>query len=106
MGGSGNDFIRGGKGSDFMWGEEGADAFYFDTRDADYSLDQIYDFSFAEGDTLVFGTNGREWMTVDEASDLEALAAHKDVDYVGDNGAGDLVVKIDDQSIVVYDFYA
>jgi len=62
IGGSGNDVIDGGDGDDiiidgsglgFLTGGAGADTFVFSHKDViGYDLDTIWDFSFAEGDTL------------------------------------------------------
>lgn len=51
LGGAGDDVMIGGAGADYMVGGAGADRFEFDI--AGNSLDRIFDFNPAEGDTIV-----------------------------------------------------
>jgi Ca2+-binding RTX toxin-like protein len=57
-GGSSNDWLRGGDGDDAMTGGRGADQFRFFGYDIQGALDEdeIYDLTFSEGDSLVFGS--------------------------------------------------
>lgn len=56
-GGKGDDVMTGGAGDDLMFGGNGADQFRFFGNQIGGSsdLDKIFDLSFEEGDTLVFG---------------------------------------------------
>jgi serralysin len=47
--GAGDDHIDGGKGRDALWGEDGADTFAFGGKNG---MDDINDFSFADGDRI------------------------------------------------------
>ena len=58
-GGADNDTLTGGFGSDKLTGGTGADDFAYDAYDAANSqIDEVVDFSIADGDQVVFGTNG------------------------------------------------
>ncbi|PCJ99259.1 MAG: hypothetical protein COA45_04270 [Zetaproteobacteria bacterium] len=51
-GGSGSDVLNGGAGVDALYGQAGADRFVFEGADAFSGLNQVQDFSLAEGDVL------------------------------------------------------
>lgn len=53
----GNDTLNGGNGSDEMWGGSGADWFLFDTALGAGNVDQLKDFSSAEGDMIILNRN-------------------------------------------------
>jgi Ca2+-binding RTX toxin-like protein len=59
-GGSANDWILGGAGDDQMSGGGGADQFRFygNQIEGTSDTDRIYDLSFQDGDTIVFGSFG------------------------------------------------
>lgn len=54
--GGGDDFLEGSAGNDQLVGGAGADRFLF--ADGDWGYDQVFDFSRAEGDRLVFDAAG------------------------------------------------
>lgn len=56
-GGKGDDLITGGAGDDLLYGGAGADQFRFygNQIDGAKDTDKIFDLSFNDGDTLVFG---------------------------------------------------
>jgi Ca2+-binding RTX toxin-like protein len=59
-GGSDNDILIGGRGDDWLWGGRGAGQFRFFGNEIDgpSDRDRIFDLTFGEGDTLVFGNFG------------------------------------------------
>ncbi len=64
-GGAGNDQIYGGLNDDVLYGETGADTFVFDLTSG---VDQVMDFSFAEGDRL--SISGQNHMVRDTAEGM------------------------------------
>lgn len=84
VGGGGNDVLRGGKsddiliggtGDDKLYGGAGADQFRFfgDQIGGTSDVDAIYDLSFTDGDTLVFGKYNGLFST--DAPRLDGFAA-------------------------------
>ncbi|MFA7275231.1 MAG: type I secretion C-terminal target domain-containing protein [Pseudobdellovibrionaceae bacterium] len=51
-GGLDNDILTGGQGADYLYGNEGADIFVFDADSMVGGLDNIKDFSLAQGDVI------------------------------------------------------
>src|SRR6185436_14477579 len=53
IGGAGNDTLSGGAGADVLDGGSGADRFVFDSAPGARNVDEIVDFSAAQGDRIV-----------------------------------------------------
>ena len=64
-GGAGNDLIYGSAGNDHFYGEAGADTFIFEPG---WGVDEIMDFSFAEGDRLML--SGQSYTIRDTAEGM------------------------------------
>jgi serralysin len=72
--GAGNDTLEGGTGRDLLWGERGADIFKFGNKNG---MDDIKDFSLAEGDRI-------DLSEVSAITDYSDLVNNHLSSYVGD----------------------
>lgn len=97
--GAGDDTIDGGKGRDMLWGEAGADTFTFGNKNG---MDDIKDFSFADGDKIdlsgitaitsyadlmanhFFNLNGDAYIRVSKGHDILVLGVDPDALSEGD----------------------
>jgi Ca2+-binding RTX toxin-like protein len=119
LGGDGDDVLYGGDGDDLIWGSygrddyyggAGADSFIFEGDSALSDVDNIYDFSTAEGDSLniadVLSTYGYDPLT-DAITDFVQVSNKRNGDtsiYIDADGAGkfkgnDLVVNLHDVTL-------